>query len=96
MNVCRRCTDPNVGFKMTEDEGAFKCYIADTGLLVSHAFSDGPDARAVYRDLQLGRVSMNKGMIVENAPGVDARKYGKQWVVTREAMSREYGDPATA
>lgn len=26
--------------------------------------------------------------------GVDARKYGKQWVVTREAMRREYGDPA--
>lgn len=25
--------------------------------------------------------------------GVDARKYGKQWVVTRGAMTREYGDP---
>lgn len=24
---------------------------------------------------------------------VDARKYGKQWIVTREAMNREYGDP---
>ncbi len=27
------------------------------------------------------------------APGVDARKFGKQWVVTRDAMYREYGDP---
>ncbi|WP_165172660.1 helix-turn-helix domain-containing protein [Adlercreutzia sp. ZJ242] len=25
--------------------------------------------------------------------GVDARKYGKQWVVTRDAMQREYGQP---
>ncbi len=25
--------------------------------------------------------------------GVDARKYGKQWIVTREAMLREYGEP---
>ena len=25
--------------------------------------------------------------------GVDACKYGKQWVVTIEAMNREYGDP---
>ncbi|MBE6464909.1 MAG: DUF2442 domain-containing protein [Eggerthellaceae bacterium] len=25
--------------------------------------------------------------------GVDARKYGKQWVVTAEAMQREYGAP---
>ena len=24
--------------------------------------------------------------------GVDARKYGKQWIVTREAMRREYGE----
>ncbi len=27
------------------------------------------------------------------AAGVDARKYGKQWIVTRAAMSREYGEP---
>ena len=26
-------------------------------------------------------------------PGVDARKYGKQWIVDREAMLREYGNP---
>ncbi len=25
--------------------------------------------------------------------GTDARKYGKQWVVTRDAMMREYGTP---
>lgn len=25
--------------------------------------------------------------------GVDARKFGKQWIVTREAMVREYGHP---
>lgn len=25
--------------------------------------------------------------------GVDAQKYGKQWVVTRSAMLREYGEP---
>ena len=29
-------------------------------------------------------------------PGVDARKYGKQWVATRAAMSREYGEPIGA
>ena len=25
--------------------------------------------------------------------GVDARKYGKQWIANRDAMLREYGDP---
>lgn len=29
-------------------------------------------------------------------PGVDARKYGKQWVVNRDAMLREYGEPVGA
>ena len=39
------------------------------------------------------RKAVSYGKIV---PGVDARKYGKQWVVTRDAMAREYGEPATA
>lgn len=78
VNICRRCTDPNVGFKMTEDEGVFKCYMADTGLLVSHAFSDGPDVRSVYRDLQLGKLSVNRGMIVENAIAQQLRASGHE------------------
>ena len=36
------------------------------------------------------RKAVSYGKIV---PGVDARKYGKQWIVTREAMEREYGEP---
>lgn len=39
------------------------------------------------------RKAVSYGKIV---PGVDARKYGKQWIVTREAMSREYGQPVGA
>ncbi len=27
--------------------------------------------------------------------GVDVKKYGKQWLVTRDAMEREYGQPRT-
>ncbi len=39
------------------------------------------------------RKAISYGKIV---PGVDARKYGKQWIVTREAMEREYGEPIGA
>lgn len=28
--------------------------------------------------------------------GIDVCKYGKQWVVSTEAMKREYGEPKTA
>lgn len=37
------------------------------------------------------RKALSYGKIVA---GVDACKYGKQWVVTREAMFREYGEPS--
>lgn len=37
------------------------------------------------------RKAITYGKIVS---GVDARKYGKQWVITRAAMEREYGMPA--
>lgn len=36
------------------------------------------------------RKAVSYGKIV---PGVDARKYGKQWVVNCDVMLREYGDP---
>lgn len=39
------------------------------------------------------RKAVSYGKIV---PGVDARKYGKQWIVTRDAMQREYGDPVAS
>lgn len=27
-------------------------------------------------------------------PGLDVRNYDKQWIVSRESMMREYGEPA--
>ncbi len=39
------------------------------------------------------RKAISYGKLVS---GVDARKYGKQWVVTEAAMRREYGDPVSA
>ena len=38
------------------------------------------------------RKAVSYGKIIS---GVDARKYGKQWIVTRSAMQREYGDPVS-
>ncbi len=65
-NICRLCSDPNVGFRLSADASALKCYMADTGLLVSHVFDEGPSAQSIYRDLQFGKISINKGMFVEN------------------------------
>lgn len=39
-NVCYKCNDPNVGFALNKNDSAVKCYMGDTGLLVSLAFSE--------------------------------------------------------
>ena len=67
VNLCRNANDPNVGLKMTEDTTALKCYMADTGLLVSHAFSENELAvGGIASRLVIGEMDVNRGMLVEN------------------------------
>ncbi|MBD5531126.1 MAG: ATP-binding protein [Lachnospiraceae bacterium] len=67
-NECFNCTDPNIGLSLNEDRTYLKCYMGDTGLLVSHAFTEAEiETEDLYRQLILGRLSINEGMIFENA-----------------------------
>ena len=36
------------------------------------------------------RKAVSQGKLKEN---IDVKKFGKQWIVTQEAMEREYGQP---
>lgn len=67
-NECFNCADPNIGLSLNEDRTYLKCYMGDTGLLVSHAFTEAEiETEDLYRQLILGRLSINEGMIFENA-----------------------------
>lgn len=55
------------------------------------AFSDASELWGLSESAL--RKAISYGKII---PGIDARKYGKQWVITRDAMIREYGEPATS
>lgn len=67
-NLCYRCTDPNIGFGLNKDDSAVKCYLGDTGLLVSLAFSESElSENNLYKQIMDGRLSINQGMIYENA-----------------------------
>ena len=72
-DACISCTcygvgDPAVGLSSTADEGSFKCYMADTGLLVAQLFADSEQTpHEVYRDILLGKLETNEGMFAENA-----------------------------
>ena len=65
--TCLSVDDPSVGFAATADESMFKCYMADTGLLVSKLFADNDETpHEVYRDILLGKLEINEGMFTEN------------------------------
>ena len=67
VNRCLRCTDPSLDLASSADPSSFKCYLADTGLLVSLAFPDASIAGGgVMRDVLEGRLSINEGMLTEN------------------------------
>ena len=67
VNVCYAATEPSVGLKMRMDSFTLKCYMADTGLLISHAFDENIITNEkLYQKLLLDKLEINKGMLVEN------------------------------
>ena len=67
INSCYNTTEPNVGLNLNKDTNTMKCYMADTGLLISHAFDANEIvSEDLYRKILLDKLEMNSGMIVEN------------------------------
>lgn len=66
-NECFSCNDPQVGLSLNEDRTYIKCYMGDTGLLVSHAFDENALMKeGVYKNILAGKLSINQGMLYEN------------------------------
>lgn len=67
VNNCYNSTDPNLGLKMNMERKTLKCYMADTGLLISHAFDEnGIVSEELYKKLLFDKLSVNCGMLMEN------------------------------
>lgn len=67
VNTAYNTTAPNIGLKLNMDRMTLKCYMADTGLLISHAFDEnGIVSEELYKKLLFDKLEVNKGMIVEN------------------------------
>lgn len=67
VNMCFNSTDPNVGLGLNLDQSSFKCYMFDTGLLITQALADNIiTSENVYRDILSGKLNLNEGMITEN------------------------------
>ena len=67
VNLCTLSADPSLGLALSEDETSVKCYMADTGLLATMAFSStNKNIPEIYRQVLLGNVEVNEGMLMEN------------------------------
>ena len=67
INQCFNATDPSIGLRMHLDSTKQKCYMADTGLLVTHSLFDRDYSdNILYKSILLDKVDVNEGMLTEN------------------------------
>ncbi|MCI8645734.1 MAG: ATP-binding protein [Firmicutes bacterium] len=68
VNNCYNSTEPSLGLNLNRDRTLLKCYMGDTGLLISHAFDEnGIVSEEIYKKLLLDKLEVNMGMVIENA-----------------------------
>ena len=98
VNLCYLCTDPSVGFALNQDENTLKCYMGDTGLLASMALASTEEAMPeMYREVLVGNVEINEGMLMENvvaqqlvANGYPLFFYAKASSIKEERMEIDF------
>lgn len=77
VNACFNATDPNVGLALSADHATEKCYMADTGLLVTHTFMDSSFTdNELYKAVLFDKIDINEGMITENVVAQQLRCNG--------------------
>ncbi len=67
INIVENVNDPSVAFNLSTIDPSFKCYMMDTGLLVSLAYKNKNYLdNELYRAILFDKLHVNEGMIVEN------------------------------
>lgn len=75
VNTCFNATDPHIGLALSADNATQKCYMADTGLLVTHTFKDQKYTdNELYRAILFDKLNINEGMLMENIAAQMLRK----------------------
>ena len=77
VNCCYNTTSPDMGLRLNERRSTLKCYMNDTGLLLSHAFDSQSIARQeLYRKFMHNKLELNEGMLIENVVAQMLRSAG--------------------
>lgn len=92
VNTCFNSTDPNIGLALSSDHTTQKCYMADTGLLITHTFMDKSYTQNdLYKAILFDKLNINEGMIMENIIAQMLRRNGhKLYFYSRsDSINRE-------
>ena len=67
INIAEKITELSVAFNLNAEDSSFKCYLCDTGLLISLAYKDRPYLEnELYGNILADKLQVNEGMLIEN------------------------------
>lgn len=67
VNIAQKVSDISIAFNLYTNDNSFKCYLLDTGLLISLAYKDRPYLEnELYKYILEDRLQVNEGMLIEN------------------------------
>ena len=89
VNTCLNAEDPGGALAMSADHSTLKCYMGDTGLLVTLAFwGQAYHDNDLYRAILLDRMNVDEGMLAENVVAQMLRAAGHQLFFYSRSDSR--------
>ncbi|MBQ6780684.1 MAG: ATP-binding protein [Treponema sp.] len=65
-NLCVGTDEPDIFAGFTVQPSKLKCYMEDTGILLTLAAGENYLTSELYKSFMLGKISVNKGMMTEN------------------------------
>ena len=67
INIAYNTTEPNIGIGRRRGNNSLKCYMFDTGLLLSMTFNEKNIVNEeIYKKILFNKLSFNEGLIIEN------------------------------
>lgn len=67
VNLAFNTTEPSIGLGLKQKDNFLKCYMNDTGLMISHAFNErGIVSEQLYQKILKDKLEINAGMLMEN------------------------------
>lgn len=67
VNLAFNTTEPSIGLGLKQRDNSLKCYMNDTGLMISHSFDErGIVSEQLYQKIFKDKLEINAGMLMEN------------------------------